>query len=556
MGGAENPKKSKSKNIIAYDVNNSSALSDPTYLTIKNQNHMKTALMLLTSCALTFTALNTFSQNTTYGTGAGTSLTTGTQNSFFGYYAGAKTSTGNRNNAIGDSALYSNTSGINNTANGYIALMSNTSGSYNTATGYKAMYTCSTASFNVAFGGSALRDNTASNNSAVGYAALLNNVSGTGNTGLGEYAISTNTSGNYNTGVGNGALNYTSVDGGSALGYQALYNSTSGTGNTATGFQALYANTTGSLNIADGYRAGFTNTTGTGNTFVGYTADASAATYTNATAFGYGTVVNASNKVRLGNTTVTVVEGQVSYTTSDKRFKFNIQESVKGLEFIKKLRPVSYQFDTRKFDEFLIKNMPDSLREKRLNNIDYKPSTNIIHTGFLAQEVEQAAKDCHFVTDIVHIPADGNDNYSISYQAIVVPLVKAVQEQQSTIDSLKTQLAQLSQLIKAMSSMPRTGQADNAQAIQLGNADVVALGQNVPNPFSEQTIINYSIPQTAGSAQILFYDPSGVLIKTIDIKTKGKGQLTVFASDLSGGLYSYTLVIDGRISDTKKMVKQ
>lgn len=78
----------------------------------------------------------------------------------------------------------------------------------------------------------------------------------------------------------------------------------------------------------------------------------------------------------------------------------------------------------------------------------------------------------------------------------------------------------------------------------------------VPNPFAEQTVITYNIPQNTGFAQLLFYDMNGRQIKAVDITTKGKGQLNVFANDLTNGIYSYTLIVDGRIIDTKKMVKQ
>ena len=39
------------------------------------------------------------------------------------------------------------------------------------------------------------------------------------------------------------------------------------------------------------------------------------------------------------------------------------------------------------------------------------------------------------------------------------------------------------------------------------------------------------------------------------IESRGEGSLVVFASDLSSGLYTYTLVCDGKVIDTKKMVK-
>lgn len=84
----------------------------------------------------------------------------------------------------------------------------------------------------------------------------------------------------------------------------------------------------------------------------------------------------------------------------------------------------------------------------------------------------------------------------------------------------------------------------------------MVLNQNVPNPFAEQTTITYNIPQNSGFAQIIFYNHLGQLIKVVDIKTKGKGQLNVFANDLTNGIYSYSLIIDGKIHDTKKMAKQ
>lgn len=47
----------------------------------------------------------------------------------------------------------------------------------------------------------------------------------------------------------------------------------------------------------------------------------------------------------------------------------------------------------------------------------------------------------------------------------------------------------------------------------------------------------------------------GEIIKEVSISEKGPGQLNVYASDLSSGIYSYSIVADGVTLDTKKMVK-
>jgi len=82
------------------------------------------------------------------------------------------------------------------------------------------------------------------------------------------------------------------------------------------------------------------------------------------------------------------------------------------------------------------------------------------------------------------------------------------------------------------------------------------LEQNVPNPFAEQTTINYFLPENVVKAQMLFYNNQGKLIQSVDLKEKGKGSLNVFASDLSNGIYTYSLIVDGKVFETKKMVRQ
>jgi len=54
---------------------------------------------------------------------------------------------------------------------------------------------------------------------------------------------------------------------------------------------------------------------------------------------------------------------------------------------------------------------------------------------------------------------------------------------------------------------------------------------------------------------MMFYDVNGKLIQVVDLDGRGQGQLNVFADDLSNGIYSYALVADGQVIDTKQMVK-
>lgn len=401
--------------------------------------------------------------NIFFGVQAGQNNTIGTENTAYGFQSLFANTEGGSNTAIGVQALYANTIGIANTAVGQAALGNNTEGEFNAAFGYGVLVSNSTGSLNTGIGVQALFDNTiGESNTATGGLAMTSNTEGSANTANGVSALNANTIGNANTALGCQSLNFnTEGEGNVAVGYQTLFSNDLGTvntavgtsalalneggdNNTAIGFQALVNSVSGNNNTAVGNNAMFNNTTGSNNTIIGGNANVSVGTLSNATALGNAATVNANNKIRFGNSSVTVVEGQVAYSfPSDGRFKFNVSEDVAGLDFIKRLRPVNYQFDTRKFEEFLTANMTEEARSQHLEGVDFTTSSSVTHTGFIAQEVEQAAREAGYNFDGVHTPASDADNYSIAYSQFVVPLVKAIQEQQTMIEQLQKENAEL-----------------------------------------------------------------------------------------------------------------
>ncbi|HEY7162060.1 MAG TPA: hypothetical protein VH815_12415, partial [Acidobacteriota bacterium] len=74
-------------------------------------------------------------------------------------------------------------------------------------------------------------------------------------------------------------------------------------------------------------------------------------------------------------------------------------------------------------------------------------------TGFIAQEVEQAAIQCGYDFQAVTKPQNPNGLYSINYSAFVVPLVKAVQEQQTIIDSQQKQIDELKKAVEELRTL-------------------------------------------------------------------------------------------------------
>ncbi|MFM2230159.1 MAG: hypothetical protein RL607_1417 [Bacteroidota bacterium] len=427
--------------------------------------------------------------NTSMGSNALYSNTTGGSNTANGYNSLFSNTTGNFNTANGISSLYSNTTGRNNTAKGAYGLFSNTIGNYNTANGSLSLYFNNTGSYNAANGAYSLYSNTTGGyNSANGAYSLYFNTTGGSNTANGYNSLFFNTAGYYNTANGNSSLYNNSTgyqntaNGGSSLysnttginntanGYNSLFSNTTGGYNTTNGAYSLYFNTTGSSNTANGYYSLFSNTTGTNNTafglyagyggvaittgwnntFIGYNASSDSAIRINSIAIaGNGNLAfGGDNRVRIGNNVMTSIGGQVAWTTiSDQRVKQNIQQDVKGLDFILKLKPVTYNYSIEKSNQIQKSTIADVWPSK--NNIE-----KIRFSGFLAQEVEKTAQEVGYDFSGVDKPEDVDGLWGLRYSEFTVPLVKAVQElnaqnieAKEAIVNLKNQLNELLQIV-------------------------------------------------------------------------------------------------------------
>ncbi|MBW8051818.1 MAG: hypothetical protein FVQ77_16070 [Cytophagales bacterium] len=402
--------------------------------------------------------LTTTSNNTAFGDNVLANTTTGSGNVGIGYGSLFTNTIGTHNIGIGHAALFANTTGSDNIAIGAgFTLSNNTTGSRNTGVGLTSLWNNTIGDDNIGIGQNSLQSNTTgsrnvavgikslaisttgNSNVAVGYSALLRNETGSNNVAIGDSALIRNTIGNSNIAIGHNAL-IANTGGGAniAIGLNALTANTTGIWNTAVGLNALRDNTIGNVNTAIGINALLANTTGSNNTALGVGAYITGTTFTNSTALGAGANITASDQIRIGNGTVTSIGGFSAWSNlSDARFKDNVQENIPGLAFILKLRPISYQLNLDKLASYL--NTPDSLRNIKEEQLRIQD----INTGFLAQEVEKAAKELGFYFSGVDKPKNDGDYYGLRYAAFVVPLVKAAQEQQEMIEQLQKEIIEL-----------------------------------------------------------------------------------------------------------------
>lgn len=361
--------------------------------------------------------------NSFFGYSAGNRNTKGRSNSFFGAFTGDDNTTGIENSFFGTSAGTNNSTGSLNTFFGFNSGGQNSIGSNNSFFGRYAGAFNTTGEENSFFGTSAGENNTGSSNSFFGSSAGLNNTGGS-NSFFGKEAGANNTNGHSN----------------SYFGYRTGNDYDESNYNTFLGYQAGALGTRFELN-------------GDNNTFIGaYASGESTFGYFNQTAIGYRAQTTGGNQVRIGNSDVTSIGGIVGWSIlSDGRFKRNIRENVPGLQFIMLLKPITYTLDKNSIKNFLYKNVTAPAQNNETDNTSFKTAAennSIIYSGFFAQDVEAAAKKTGYNFSGVDLPKNENDFYSLRYAEFVVPLVKAVQEQQKLIEQLTAEVKELKKKIK------------------------------------------------------------------------------------------------------------
>lgn len=237
-----------------------------------------------------------------------------------------------------------------------------------------------------------------------------------------------------------------------------------------------------------------------------------------------------------GDTYVTgiLTAGQLT-TLSDARYKSNIQQiSSTALTKIAALNPVQYTMATGSAIALANTEQSDTASTMAMTTSSEDIArANKVHYGLLAQEVKE------LYPELVHEDAAGV--MSINYTELIPLLIQAVQD--------------LSEQVSALSGSSSTTRKQ-APKLQESNAETIAatLYQNTPNPFTEATVISYIVPVEALQASIYIYNMLGEQLSQYDVSTFGEGSITISANELYAGTFLYSLVVDGKLIDTKQMI--
>lgn len=215
-----------------------------------------------------------------------------------------------------------------------------------------------------------------------------------------------------------------------------------------------------------------------------------------------------------------VVSTDGFYFISDRTIKKNIQSIPNALELLDKIQPKKYEFDNSKYPGLSVSGTKDNY-------------------GVIAQELELVLPSLIKETPI----PDGKQGFlkekikAVNYIELIPILIQAIKDQQEQIEQLKYEVSKQT----AIDSKSNTN-------------DGAYLAQNIPNPFTSTTVINYRLPAATKKASIGIYDMNGRELKQVALSAEREGSITINANELPSGMYFYSLIVNGKLVDSKKMI--
>jgi len=253
----------------------------------------------------------------------------------------------------------------------------------------------------------------------------------------------------------------------------------------------------------------------------------------NATAQDPNAVVESQYRLHVQGDAFKSDGGDLWNVLSDKRLKRNIKKYEGGLDIIKKLNPVTYEYNGKagtKAGQEQIGVIAQDLQKVAPHMVSTFRVTTADDGGI---EYIDGRPDGQEVTRTKH------EYLSINASSLKWMMVDAIQEQQNIIESQKDEIAtmreEMSEMKEMMQAILNGENIDiNEQDIELNGRDAY-LEQNQPNPFNTHTLIKYNVPTDAADALVNIFNENGQLIHSELITKMGVGEIQVKVGTIPAG---------------------
>ena len=215
---------------------------------------------------------------------------------------------------------------------------------------------------------------------------------------------------------------------------------------------------------------------------------------------------------------------------ADNRLRTDVQslsETVpNSLEIVLGMTPVQYKILNRQVGEY------EDGTPMYMYQGDEETFTHT-HFGFIAEEFQEILPNLVYHVDNTHL--------GISITELIPVLVTAIQELKAELKETRRAAGIGDENVTPVEAIAMRGLTTE-------------LFQNTPNPFTENTVIPCAVAEGVANAMIYIYDLSGKQIDQYPVEGRGKTSVTISACSLDAGIYLYSLIADGNVVDTKRMI--
>jgi hypothetical protein len=278
------------------------------------------------------------------------------------------------------------------------------------------------------------------------------------------------------------------------------------------------------------------------------------------------------------------IGGGAAWTTSDRNLKKDIVNFTDGLAKLRQINTVRFHYngtlgidstqehigviaqDIKEISPYSVR-LDTLITRKKISEAYYEPTGEYDSSG--ADRIEK----------LRYIPAETQEERStfLAYNPsdLQYIAINAIKELDSTVSKLETRLnsmnttsnsAQTTTYAKGSEPYSILEQRvkdleEKIQQIQTTcckNTDLyddILLEQNVPNPFSKETIVTYFVPERlSGRIELVISDITGTtILQKVPVQTNIPSQYT-YSTDLQTGVYLYGISLNGQIVKSKKMM--
>ncbi len=479
-------------------------------------------------------------ENTFVGKLAGSINTTGSENAFFGRSAGINNTEGSYNAFFGKSAGFNNTEGSNNAFFGKAAGYKNIGGS-NAFFGHDSGYKNIGGESNAFFGRGAGYSNIDGGNNAFFGRGAGNNYNNSRSTLLGAFTdVATD-----------------SLDRAIAIGYEAIvacHNCAviGGIGDNAVKVGIGTSTPLTDLHIKQSVNA-VTNPANTNGLTLEYAnGDDKWKIYHSASHLSFAENTSPTNTTSIRRSYISKSNG--AYVRADggsnlrsqnsSRVKENILDKLVALS-VKHYPSLNSRNKTQKslgFNTLEVQKLfPEVVREAE----DGSLGMAYADFGILAIKAIQEL--------VVTVEEQGQEN--ILQKEQIVTLAERLDDTDALRETVNTQQNQINELKSLVEKLlTQNAETPKSTSYVLPLEQQALLAQNQPNPFRENTLVDYFVPAEVQNAHIQVTGLDGQVLGQVSITQKGKGQVTIQSKSYPAGTYFYSLVLDGEVMETKRMV--